>query len=157
MTTRSADDPGVSRVPVSILPLFRTDTRDIEIAEKIKGNLPEDAYSAVDVSRTKYDFFGLGAKPARVITLTPTGEKVKEFLKQVRRFFVGFPVPKTYNASLLKSYVLGEELNEEDKTAAKAELVRACSEQRRIYIYVSEDLTSIFCKVEDSRGICVIS
>ncbi len=139
-----------------IVALMQARGSDVDIAEGIKRNLPERTYSGVSVSRGGYNFGGLGVKASKIITLCPTGENVKEFTHRVRRYFSGFPVSPTYNTTLLCQYLLNQPLSYEHKQMAKEELRRACGEQRRIFIYISQDLCSMECRVEDARGKCSI-
>ena len=134
---------------ISILSLVRSKAPDSVIEESVLRNLPGLTYSTAHVSHTRYNFCGLGEKPVMLIIL-----KAREFFgRQTRRFFTGFPISLTYNLSLLEAYILGrEELKDEEERLAKLEIARAYAEQRRIYIYIVEDSTSVECHLEDHRG-----
>jgi hypothetical protein len=137
---------------MTITSLVQNQATDSKIVTEIRSNLPENAYTGVYVSSGKYNFFGQGEKDVRIITLCPSGNTADKIYNFVKHVFIAFPKnSKAFNGNLLSDHILGITQSKD----SEFEIIKACNEQREIYIYVAKDLSDIFCKVQDGKN-CVI-
>lgn len=119
--------------------------------EIIAFNIPANTFSSVQVSSCQYNFFGLGNKEARVISLRPGSNGFYSFLISVQRFFIGYsPSDHTYNTTALSKLILGIENSQQGRT----ELETAFNDKRGIYVYVSTDGKFFYCELEQGQSMC---
>jgi hypothetical protein len=137
---------------MTINSLILSQASESQIAKEIRGNLPENAYTGVYVSSGKHNFFGQGEKDVRIITLCPSGNTADKIYNFVKHVFIAFPKnSKAFDNNLVQDHILGITQSKD----SEFEIIKACNEQREIYIYVAKDLSDIFCRVQGGKN-CVI-
>ena len=117
------------------------------------NNVPPNTFSAVKVNNRSHSFFTI-VKSARVITLMPGLYLARDFATLFRNFFLGCQGTCNNETPVINFLLRGD-----DNIEGRNIINQVYSEQRKIYVYLSDDHLDIdveFDQCLGMRGICTI-